>query len=162
MLAEKFIDRLQRQGLLEEKVIAELREQIADSRFVITPEAVAKLLVDNGHLTTFQARKAAWEHGAQKGWSEAPEFFDTNHKFLKDWRNDVGGHFHDSKEGRRWRRHAGGKSTHGREPGAHRRACAQAPAAGDEPVQSTGRGGRVDVIRARLERPVWSCSLLHR
>ena len=61
-----------------------------------------------------------------------------------------------------WRRHAGGKSSHGREPGAHRRAWAQAPAAGDEPVQSTGRGGRVDVIRARLERPIWSCRLLHR
>jgi len=46
--------------------------------------------------TTFQARKAAWEHGAQKEWSEAAKFFDTNHKFLKDWRNDVGGHVHDS------------------------------------------------------------------
>ena len=61
MLAEKFIERLERQGLLEEKVIAELRNQIADSRFVITPEAVAKLLVDNGHLTTFQARKLVGE-----------------------------------------------------------------------------------------------------
>jgi hypothetical protein len=45
--------------------------------------------------TTFQARKAVWEQGAQKEWSEAARFFDTNHKFLKDWRNDVGGHFHD-------------------------------------------------------------------
>ena len=61
MLAEKLIARLERQGLLEEKVIAELREQIADSRFAITPEAVAKLLVDNGHLTTFQARKLVGE-----------------------------------------------------------------------------------------------------
>ena len=46
--------------------------------------------------TTFQARKTAWEHGAQKEWNEAAKFFDTNHRFLKDWRNDVGGHFHDS------------------------------------------------------------------
>ncbi|HLG57923.1 MAG TPA: hypothetical protein VI485_21435 [Vicinamibacterales bacterium] len=45
---------------------------------------------------TFQKRKAAWEHGAQKEWNAAAAFFAANHKFLKDWRNDVGGHFHDS------------------------------------------------------------------
>src|SRR4029453_4074277 len=47
----------EQQGLLDGKAIAELRRQVAESKFVITPEAIAKVLVDNGHLTPFQARK---------------------------------------------------------------------------------------------------------
>jgi len=43
--------------------------------------------------TTFRARKAAWPVGARDGWNKAAAFFGANHKFLKDWRNDVGGHF---------------------------------------------------------------------
>ena len=39
------------------KAIAELRRQVGESKFVITPEAIAKVLVDHGHLTPFQARK---------------------------------------------------------------------------------------------------------
>jgi hypothetical protein len=42
---------------------------------------------------TFQARKAAWEKGAQEQWNTASAFFVANHQFLKEWRNDVGGHF---------------------------------------------------------------------
>src|SRR5688572_25532233 len=57
MSAEKLIDRLDGLGLLEEKVISDLRKQVAESRFAITPDAVVKLLVENGHLTSFQARK---------------------------------------------------------------------------------------------------------
>jgi len=26
-------------------------------------------------------------------WDAAVKFFQANHKFLKDWRNDIGGHF---------------------------------------------------------------------
>ncbi|MCI0361770.1 MAG: hypothetical protein L0211_25065, partial [Planctomycetaceae bacterium] len=57
MSASKVLDLAQRQGLLEPKVIDELRRQIAESKFVVTPEAIAKVLVDHGHLTAFQARK---------------------------------------------------------------------------------------------------------
>jgi outer membrane protein assembly factor BamB len=51
------MDLAEQQGLLEGKAIAELRRQVAESKFVITPEAIAKVLVDHGHLTPFQARK---------------------------------------------------------------------------------------------------------
>ena len=39
------------------KAIGELRKQVAESKFVVTPEAVAKILVDKGQLTAFQARR---------------------------------------------------------------------------------------------------------
>jgi tetratricopeptide (TPR) repeat protein len=57
MSASKVLDLAVEQGLLDAKVIAELRKQIAESKFVVTPEAIAKVLVDHGHLTPFQARK---------------------------------------------------------------------------------------------------------
>ena len=48
---------LKQQGLLDGRAIAELRKQVAESKFIITPEAIAKVLVDNGYLTPFQARR---------------------------------------------------------------------------------------------------------
>ena len=57
MSASKVLDLAVEQGLLDAKVISELRKQIAESKFVVTPEAIAKVLVDHGHLTPFQARK---------------------------------------------------------------------------------------------------------
>ena len=57
MSATKVLDLAEKQGLLEPKVIADLRKQVAESRFVVTPEALAKVLVDHEHLTPFQARK---------------------------------------------------------------------------------------------------------
>ncbi|MDX1948760.1 MAG: PQQ-binding-like beta-propeller repeat protein [Pirellulaceae bacterium] len=57
MSATKVLDQAEKQGLLDAKAIAELRKQVAESRFVVTPEAIAKVLVDHGHLTAFQARK---------------------------------------------------------------------------------------------------------
>src|SRR5256885_4915820 len=56
-LGRKVLDLAEQQGLLDGKAIAELRRQVAQSKFVITPEAIAKVLVDHGHLTPFQARK---------------------------------------------------------------------------------------------------------
>jgi outer membrane protein assembly factor BamB len=56
-LARKVMDLAEQQGLLDGKAIAELRKQVAESKFVVTPEAIAKVLVDHGHLTPFQARK---------------------------------------------------------------------------------------------------------
>ena len=57
MSASKVLDMAERQGLLDAKVISELRKQVAESKFVVTPEAVAKILVDKGQLTAFQARR---------------------------------------------------------------------------------------------------------
>lgn len=57
MLAKELIDRLERLGLLDEEIIAALREQLEQSGVRVTPEAIAKLLVDNGQLTRFQATK---------------------------------------------------------------------------------------------------------
>lgn len=56
MLANELIDRLERRGLLDQEIIEALREQL-DQGTRVTPEAVAKLLVDNGQLTRFQATK---------------------------------------------------------------------------------------------------------
>ena len=56
-LAQRVMDLAEQQELLDGKAIAELRKQVAESKFIITPEAIAKVLVDHGHLTPFQARK---------------------------------------------------------------------------------------------------------
>jgi outer membrane protein assembly factor BamB len=56
-LGRKVMDLAEQQGLLDGKAIAELRRQVGESKFVITPEAIAKVLVDHGHLTPFQARR---------------------------------------------------------------------------------------------------------
>ena len=60
MLANELIDRLERLGLLDQEIIEALREQL-DQGTRVTPEAVAKLLVDNGQLTRFQATKLIGE-----------------------------------------------------------------------------------------------------
>jgi outer membrane protein assembly factor BamB len=57
MSATKVLDLAEKQGLLDGNVVAELRKQVAESKFVVTAEAIAKVLVDHGHLTAFQARK---------------------------------------------------------------------------------------------------------
>src|SRR5437016_14130538 len=56
-LAQRVMDLAEQQELLDGRAIAELRKQVAESKFIITPEAIAKVLVDHGHLTPFQARK---------------------------------------------------------------------------------------------------------
>ncbi|MEM9643433.1 MAG: PQQ-binding-like beta-propeller repeat protein [Planctomycetota bacterium] len=61
MLAKELIDRLERMGWLDQEIIEALREQLQQSGNRITPEAVAKLLVDNGQLTRFQATKLIGE-----------------------------------------------------------------------------------------------------
>ena len=57
MLAKDLIDRIENLGLLDQDIIVALREQLQQSGARVTPEAVAKLLVDNGQLTSFQATK---------------------------------------------------------------------------------------------------------
>lgn len=61
MLAQQFVDKLEGTGLLHPDIIAELRRQLADTKGRVTVEALAKLLVDNGHLTKFQATKLVAE-----------------------------------------------------------------------------------------------------
>ena len=61
MLANELIDRLEKLGLLDQEIIEALREQLVQGGTRVTPEAVAKLLVDNGHLTRFQATKLIGE-----------------------------------------------------------------------------------------------------
>jgi outer membrane protein assembly factor BamB len=61
MLANELIDRLESLGLLDQEIIEALREQLVQGGTRVTPEAVAKLLVDNGHLTRFQATKLIGE-----------------------------------------------------------------------------------------------------
>jgi len=61
MLANELIDRLERLGLLDQEIIEALRQQLAEGGARVTPEAVAKLLVDNGQLTHFQASKLIGE-----------------------------------------------------------------------------------------------------
>ena len=58
MMVEQFIDRLEQQGLLDKETLADLRRKVARAKGKkITPEALAKYLVDRGHLTRFQAIK---------------------------------------------------------------------------------------------------------
>ncbi len=55
--AKQFIDLLESQQLLAPDILEELRRQVAESKTRLTTELLAKLLVDNGHLTKFQATK---------------------------------------------------------------------------------------------------------
>ena len=68
MNAEKFIDSLEQKGLLDKNIVSKLRRQldkVKDSRKV-TAEKIARLLVENGHLTKFQATKLVAEFMAPK------------------------------------------------------------------------------------------------
>ena len=69
MSADRFLDRLENQGLVDAAVLRNLRKQVASSRVVVTPEAVGKLLVDGGHLTPKQVKKII----ADLGVTDSPE-----------------------------------------------------------------------------------------
>lgn len=57
MSAKQFIEKLEKLGLLAPELLEELRRQVEDSKARITAGTLARLLVDNGHLTKFQATK---------------------------------------------------------------------------------------------------------
>jgi outer membrane protein assembly factor BamB len=61
MAASQFIALLQSRGLLDPEIVAELHRQVEQTKGRITPEAIAKLLVENGQLTRFQATKLVTE-----------------------------------------------------------------------------------------------------
>ncbi|GAB5403629.1 MAG: PQQ-binding-like beta-propeller repeat protein [Aureliella sp.] len=53
--AKQFIELLVSKQLLAPEIVEELNRQVAESKNKLSPELIAKLLVDNGHLTKFQA-----------------------------------------------------------------------------------------------------------
>lgn len=53
--AKQFVDLLVSKQLLAPEIVEELERQLAESKNKLSPELIAKLLVDNGHLTKFQA-----------------------------------------------------------------------------------------------------------
>lgn len=69
MSAERFLDRLEKTGLLEVWFLQTLREQTAASKTPVAADAIAKRLVRSGHLTKLQATKllSDVEDGAAEG-----------------------------------------------------------------------------------------------
>lgn len=86
--AKQFIDLLESQQLLSPDVLDELRRQVAESKTRLTAELLAKLLVDNGHLTKFQATKLITElkdaSATTKGTSTPPTNDDDDLGFADD------------------------------------------------------------------------------
>ena len=72
MAASRFIALLESRGLLDPEIIVELHRQVEQSKVRVTPEAIAKLLVDNGQLTRFQATKLVTELNESLG-SDKPD-----------------------------------------------------------------------------------------
>ena len=57
MSASRLLQLLEQSGMLEKSLLTELRKQVAESKYKVSAESVAKILVDKGHLTKFQATK---------------------------------------------------------------------------------------------------------
>lgn len=94
-LAHQFIDLLDSQQLLSPEILDELRRQVAESKTKLSPELLAKLLVDNGHLTKFQATKLI---GQIKEPTDSDAQPDTNEPTTTGLEDDELG-FADSKHG---------------------------------------------------------------
>ena len=61
MSASQFIQMLENKGLLDPESIVELQKMLEQSKVRVTPEALARILVENGQLTRFQATKLVTE-----------------------------------------------------------------------------------------------------
>lgn len=61
MSASQFIQMLESKGLLDPESINELQKMVEQSKVRVTPEALARILVENGQLTRFQATKLVTE-----------------------------------------------------------------------------------------------------
>lgn len=55
MTAESFIELLQERGVLQERLLTKLRVKIAEAEPPMTPESLARFLVQKGHLSAAQA-----------------------------------------------------------------------------------------------------------
>ncbi len=67
MSALQFINMLENKGLLDPESIEELHRQVEQSKGRVTPEAIARVLVENQQLTRFQATKLVTELKEQLG-----------------------------------------------------------------------------------------------
>jgi len=72
MSAKLFLNVLQEEGLLEEKVLVKLRQQIASSSREFSAKDVAAILVNKGHLTQFLAKKMLKEVPGEASSGAAP------------------------------------------------------------------------------------------
>lgn len=61
MLGKRFLDHLEERGLLDESIIKNLRQQLAERGNKVRPEMIADRLVIKGHLTKYQAKKLVAE-----------------------------------------------------------------------------------------------------
>ncbi|MFN6301862.1 MAG: PQQ-binding-like beta-propeller repeat protein [Planctomycetota bacterium] len=71
MSASQFIQMLESKGLLDPESILELQKMVEQSKVRVTPEALARILVENGQLTRFQATKLVTELKQQQEASAA-------------------------------------------------------------------------------------------
>lgn len=86
----------------QEETIAALDRSGANSRrfyFVRrslgTPMELKGAFVVLDGNEAFKSSKKWWDKRDLAQWDAAVKFFQSNQKFLKDWRNDIGGHFLD-------------------------------------------------------------------
>ncbi|QDV71386.1 outer membrane biogenesis protein BamB [Rosistilla carotiformis] len=73
VLARELIALIERRGLLDQEIVDALNQQMEEGGARVTPEAVAKLLVDNGHLTRYQATKLIGELRSDQYQEDEPE-----------------------------------------------------------------------------------------
>ena len=69
--ADKLLDRLEQLGLLEDDVLADMRRKAEDAKSPLSPETLAKQLVEKGFLTPFQSKKLLADIGAGAAESKA-------------------------------------------------------------------------------------------
>jgi outer membrane protein assembly factor BamB len=74
MSAQQLLDKIEQQGLLEDKVLASLRKQVAEKN--ATPNQVIKTLVSKGLLTKFQAKKLMDDVAAEPPQTDDEEIVD--------------------------------------------------------------------------------------
>ncbi|MFT5524510.1 MAG: hypothetical protein ACI9HK_002465, partial [Pirellulaceae bacterium] len=74
MSAQQLLNKIEQQGLLEDKVLASLRKQVTGKK--VTPEQVIKTLVKKGLLTKFQAKKLMDDVAADPPQSSEEEIVD--------------------------------------------------------------------------------------
>ena len=61
MSAAKFLQLLMTRGMLDDATVAKLQQQVSDRKRRVTAESIAKVLVEQGHLTKYQATKLVGE-----------------------------------------------------------------------------------------------------
>lgn len=83
--AKQFIELLVSRQLLAPEIVEELNRQLSESKNKLSTELIAKLLVDNGHLTKFQATKLVAEiRDSQPSSSESEASADDDLGFAPD------------------------------------------------------------------------------